>query len=979
MTHPRVRGSLAALLTFALFGSLLLLLRPAQKGEAQTPREKTPRPPRQPVTTPANLVTLTLNLGLKDDAPTPWGGSVTVSEGRVLDVEIVRSGANAAATGNRWRGRSIRQGQQGRVVFRPTVFVTLDAPPAARVNVQTRQGKFNFKLADATEEPKTYLDGQVGVQRQLPTLRLTGKGTEDDYPALAGAPLTPTPLPPGGERGRGEGGSAWLAYVEYQPGKPIVKERIQAGNFDDLVPTGNGDRICLVRFDGKTWHPALEVTEGGLDVWRPTVAVDGKGNVHVVWSQRVGGDWELFTRRYTPDGKDGKWAAIRRLTDAPGADFHVVATTDAAGNVWLAWQAWRDGNFDILAARLGAGALEPRVVSDSKANDWSPAIAADTRGNVYVAWDTYDKGNYDVRLRRLGKEEKSWTVAGSARFEARPSLACDAQNRVWVAYEAGDEQWGKDYANNQPKRVGLKKNPGFGLYIKRTLEVKCLAGDKMMRPVGDLEKAVQGAGLRRSKSLPRLAADRAGGMWLLFRHHPLRQGNGEAWQGYAVRHDGKDWSAPRLLPYSTNLLDNRPALATHGKGVLAVYSGDARTSTANRKQDDLFAAVLPGSAARPATLEADPPAPKATLAPVHKNEAADVARMRAHRVKVGGKTLRLLRGEFHRHTEYSAHRDGDGLFEDTWRYALDAGALDWMGNGDHDNGYGHEYMWWQIQKLTDIVHEPPHFVAAMTYERSVVFPNGHRNVMMPKRGIRPLPRGETVKGSTPEKGTPDTKFLYAYLKHFGGICSSHTSATDMGTDWRDNNPEFEPVVEIYQGHRHNYEHSGAPRSATKATQIGGYRPAGYVWNAFEKGYRLGFQSSSDHISTHMSYGIVFTEDVSRKGVIDAFKKRHSYAATDNILLEVRSGDHLMGDVFTTDKRPTLEIMIHGTASVARVHVIRNNKYVYSSEPKKAEVKLRYTDMDAARGKTSYYYVRIEQADGNLAWASPMWITWKPRE
>ena len=64
-------------------------------------------------------------------------------------------------------------------------------------------------------------------------------------------------------------------------------------------------------------------------------------------------------------------------------------------------------------------------------------------------------------------------------------------------------------------------------------------------------------------------------------------------------------------------------------------------------------------------------------------------------------------------------------------------------------------------------------------------------------------------------------------------------------------------------------------------------------------------------------------------------------------------------------------------TIAKLHVIRDNKYVYSTEPKTAEVKLRYTDMDAPSGKTSYYYVRLEQADGNLAWASPMWITYKP--
>jgi len=41
------------------------------------------------------------------------------------------------------------------------------------------------------------------------------------------------------------------------------------------------------------------------------------------------------------------------------------------------------------------------------------------------------------------------------------------------------------------------------------------------------------------------------------------------------------------------------------------------------------------------------------------------------------------------------------------------------------------------------------------------------------------------------------------------------------------------------------------------------------------------------------------------------------------------------------------------------------------------VTLHYTDMDAKQGKSSYYYVRVEQADGNLAWASPMWITYQP--
>jgi hypothetical protein len=133
------------------------------------------------------------------------------------------------------------------------------------------------------------------------------------------------------------------------------------------------------------------------------------------------------------------------------------------------------------------------------------------------------------------------------------------------------------------------------------------------------------------------------------------------------------------------------------------------------------------------------------------------------------------------------------------------------------------------------------------------------------------------------------------------------------------------------------------------------------------------------VSTHWSYAIALAEEPSRQAIIDAFRKRHCYAATDNILLDVRSGDHMMGDTFTSAERPALQIKAFGSAPVARLHVIRNNKYVFSTEPKAREVSLHYSDDDAKLrpGATYYYYVRVEQADGNLAWASPLWITYKP--
>jgi len=948
----------------------------AKKKQNQKQAAKAKAAGNRAVEIPDNAIGLNVEFGLKDKTPTDWNGAVQVSEGKVLLVEIARGGGTMAMVeDNKFTLRTVAPNAKKAAdgMTRPVISVMLVAPPTAKVTIDTKQGQVAFTLADLPmNDAQEFLDGQVSVERQLASTRLTDEETEDDYPAVAKA----------------ADGSVWMAYVEYTKSEQPLTERVLAGNFEGLEPKGNGDKIKLRHFDGKTWSAPVDVTDGGLDVWRPTISIDGKGRVVIAWAEKKNDNWDIFSRRYTPgkDGAKGEWGTVTRVSNGAGTDYNVVSVTDASGTVRLYWQTWNKDNFDIAGAVLDKetnvpGRFELPVMM-TKANEWNPSVTVDSKGTVYLAWDTYANGNYDVRLGAFVPQDKDnetptpyklIEVAKSPKYEARSHIVCDAKDRVWIAYDEGNEQWGKDYSTNEFQKIPFDKNPGYALYIDRTVKVKCFADGKLQVPAGNLEKAVAGK-MTRNKSVPRLAVDATGGVWLFMRHHPLPGGAGEVWVNFATRFDGKDWSTPRKLTNSDNQLHITPALAASGKGILAVYSGDDRTATANRKQADLFSTViLPAGETHAPMFVADEAPAAATVPVVHPNEKEDLARIRAYRVNDGGKQLRLLRGEFHRHTEYSAHRDGDGLLEDSLRYALDTASLDWMGNGDHDNGQHHEFMWWQIQKQFDMVHNPATFIAAMTYERSVNFPNGHRNVMMPRRGIRPLVRGELP--GTPEKGSTDTKILYSYLEHFGGICSSHTSGTNMGTDWRDNNPKYEPVVEIYQGHRHNYEHFGAPRSATEATNIGGWQPSGFIWNAFDKGYRLGFQSSSDHISTHISYGIVLAEDTTRQAIIDAFKKRHSYAATDNIILDVRSGTHLMGDEFTTKDRPSLEIKAEGTGPVAKVSIVRDNKYIYTNEPKNAKVNINFTDMEAAPGKTSYYYVRLEQADGNIAWASPMWITY----
>jgi hypothetical protein len=315
-----------------------------------------------------------------------------------------------------------------------------------------------------------------------------------------------------------------------------------------------------------------------------------------------------------------------------------------------------------------------------------------------------------------------------------------------------------------------------------------------------------------------------------------------------------------------------------------------------------------------------------------------------------------------------------------FRYATDAANFDWIGNGDHDNGAGREYTWWLTQKFSDAYTVPGRFTGMFTYERSVPYPHGHRNCVFDRRGIRTLPRlSDPTSKEPPNIHADDTKMLYRYLHELGGICAVHTSATSMGTDWRDNDPQVEPFVEIYQGDRMSYEKERAPRAgfdpSTKRepVNIAGWYPKGFLDNALlNKGYKLGFQASSDHWSTHISYCIVLAEKNDRESILDGMRKRHVYGATDDIICDVRCDKYIMGDEFQVVGPPKLQVKVVGTSDLAKVEVLRDSTVVAALKIDGRECSEEWTDPQPKDG-VHYYYVRVLQKDGEIAWTSPMWI------
>ena len=906
-----------------------------------------------------DLIAFRVNLGFADKAPRPWDGSLTVTSGRLVSLESARPRPGETVTGSSWKLSSrrapsfvVRAWEKERLtdpgvfVNSPGLLVQVGGSAATEVAIETKQGNFTVNPASLRPgEPQLRLDGNVVIEAVPAATLLTAKDEQADF---ADAHIAPN-----GER--------WSAYVSYRGGRnEVIAQRWTSSATLSLPVT-----------------PA----DGSGDYFLAKLSHDKSGCIWVVWSAQVANNWDLYGRCYNKDA----FGPVVRLTTAPEPDLHHALARDASGNMWLVWQGFRQGKSDIFAKRFDGSSWSPEErISSSPANDWEPAIAAGSDGAVHIVWDTYDQGNYDVMHRswRNGAWANIAPVANTPKFEAKPVAAVDAQNRLWVSWNEAGFHWGKDTG------FLLLKNQ-TPLYESRTMAVAVQQGNQWLTPLRDLEESLPPM-LQGFNDQPQLRSDAAGRIWLFFRHRTNRipdlpqstPNHRASWLTYATSWHGDRWLAPMPIVKSEARTDVRYGFAALPEGgFFGAWHTDHRDYEEFLfSKADVYAGTIAAVAA-PATADVLTPRHVAELKvfPHHTDEAKDIQSLRNYTIDSGGKKYKIFRGDVHRHTEFSMDGNNDGSQLESYRYALDASDLDFLGVSDHNGAGGPdvEYVRWLQVQAVDLFTLPGKFEPLYTYERSVSYPNGHRNIIFAQRGVPTLPiPGDEAKGQT------GAKMLYEYLKKNNGIAISHTSATGMGTDWRDNDKDVEPLVEIYQGDRVSAEYEGAPKAGhagNLASAPGGFRPLGYVWNAWKKGFKIGIQASSDHLSTHISYACTLATDFTKQGLLDAMKARHSYGATDNIILDYRlqtgGKEYIQGDIVSgaAGQRPKLVVKVVGTQPVRQIDVVRGNEFVHTRHPHTKEVSFEFLDNQPLK-EESYYYVRLIQNDDQIAWSSPVWLT-----
>lgn len=904
-------------------------------------------------------------------------------------------------------------------VAAPGVILGLNGPDSVPFTFFTRAGDTTLTPSELPYG-EVYLPpnlrGSVAIERvPFPTV-ISLPDTEDDDPALL----------------RLRSGGYWLAWTAYRT--------IQRNGY---YLDGEDRVMAAWSQDGRIWSQPMAVT-GGSDHFRVALGEDSRGRVWCVYAlqEELGsGNFDLYGKAF----EDGAWSDAIRLTDDSRPDaFHRMAAAPD-GTLYLVWAGFRDGpgeglsQSDILLRRFDGDSWGREInLSDSPEDDWEPAVATDASGRAWIAWDAYRTTGYDLLLRTANAQDQGeiMEVAATPFAEMRADVAVDGAGKVWVTWEEGSANWGKDYGyGNSRHRINLKE--GSRLYDPRGPRAPRVAvydDGKWMQPRVDVTDSSQSWLNPNLYQNPRVAIDGAGNPWILLRHQWRATGRhgGHFFDIYATTWADGKWIPPVLLTGSTGRQDTIVATApSDGGSLLAAVVGDGRRMPVGLpKHHDISVVEIEGERmpdrGAPAPLTAFQASTAPDYAPTHPNEQAELAMIRGHRVQVGGESWKVVRGDLHRHTEISMDGAADGTLVDAYRYALNAAQLDFLGVSDHNYGQwldtdeptdpqsDNEFQFWRTQKSADLFHVPGRFTPLYGYERTPNFPLGHRNIFHAKRGVFSLRVPKLHVRERPELLDSDPPNLWAYLRRTGGIGIPHTPATTMGTNWQRRDDEVIPVTEIYQGDRNSYETQGGPRAALPddpGLGAAGRAPHqdGLVQNALGVGYRMGFIASSDHFSTHISYANLIVPDrvTTREDLLDAFRKRRTYASTDNIALDFHTGKRHQGSVVAVSEPPVFSARIRGTAPILSVEVIKNNRSVYLRKGEgQSVVEFEYRDADfddTSMGPTatitnwsrpetgirarpdpseSYYYLRVIQSfsgsepekEGEVAWSSPIFVT-----
>ncbi len=335
-------------------------------------------------------------------------------------------------------------------------------------------------------------------------------------------------------------------------------------------------------------------------------------------------------------------------------------------------------------------------------------------------------------------------------------------------------------------------------------------------------------------------------------------------------------------------------------------------------------------------------------------------------------------GDIHAHSTIS---DGANSIDFLYEYARYSAKLDFAAAADHGSLFNNS-AWEETKKTINKYHENGKFAALLGSEYNPK--DGHKNICFSNLDVPSL---EIEKAGQIEN-------VWEHLKQHKGLLIHHQMATVPKSlvDWDHCNPKVERLMEIVSCHGNNEN----KRTTSKLYSV---NEGHYVQDALARGYRFGFCASSDTHDSHCGYTpygkykysplvAVFAKTLDRDSIFDALWNRRCYATTGaRIILNFKLNGHLMGEEIKINEKiyiRNIEIKVIGTEKIEQIDIIRNNNDIYSHKGKSDMEEIKWRDKDNIdtisffdknrNAPFVFYYIRVTQSDGEMAWSSPIWIS-----
>jgi len=337
---------------------------------------------------------------------------------------------------------------------------------------------------------------------------------------------------------------------------------------------------------------------------------------------------------------------------------------------------------------------------------------------------------------------------------------------------------------------------------------------------------------------------------------------------------------------------------------------------------------------------------------------------------VGVEEFKVYFGQLHSHTNYS---DGQGTPDDAYTWARDKGNADFFAITDHSNSFDNDSKcnitngsasteWTNLLNTANKYNEAGRFVAIGGYEMTWSGSTG---------GYGHINTFNTAGFESRNNSTMNLKKYYQTISaQPNSISQLNHPGTTFGdfSDFAYLDPMVDKVVNLVE--------VGNGEGPVRGS---GYFPSyDYYTRALDKGWHVAPSNNQDNhlgnwVTSNDARTVVLASNLTRDGIYSAIKNKRVYSTEDkNLKINYKVNDKVMGS--TLDNPTALNINISfedGDAAdkISKVSIIANGGTVVASKLFNSNIGNWDLQLDP---KYSYYYVRIDEADKDIAVTAPVW-------